>query len=206
MTTEYAIWSLLTTKSSDSEVASLLNKYDFYLFPVVNPDGFVYTQTNDRMWRKSRQSTTSSSCPGVDLNRNWPNQWSGSGSSTSPCSETYRGPSAGSTPEIKGLAAFMNALSPKPKFYMDFHAYAQSWMFPYGYTCSKYAPDHSELQSISNGAIAALKAVSGTTYNAGPICKTIYQVNGDSVDYAYEVTGIKYSFTAELRDTGMFPL
>ncbi|TGZ77587.1 putative carboxypeptidase [Ascodesmis nigricans] len=198
MTTEYMAWNLLTTKGSDSIVASLLTKYDFYLFPVVNPDGFVYTQTNDRMWRKNRQSV-SSSCYGVDINRNWANKWSGSGSSTSPCSETYRGPSQGSTPEVQGLAAFQNALSPKPKFYMDFHAYGQMWMFPYGYTCSANAPDHTELQSLSNGAVAALKAVSGTTYTAGPICKTIYAVNGDSVDYSYEVTGIKYSFTAELR-------
>lgn len=202
MTTEYLIYNLLTTKGSDSTVATLLNKYDFYLFPVVNPDGFVYTQTSDRMWRKSRQATTSPSCVGVDLNRNWPNKWTGSGSSTSPCSETYRGPSQGSAPEIKGLIAFQNALKPKPKFYMDFHAYAQSWMFPYGYTCSALAPDNNELQTLSNGAISAIRSVSGTVYDAGPICKTIYQVNGDSVDYAYEVTGIKYSFTAELRDKG----
>lgn len=75
-------------------------------------------------------------------------------------------------------------------------------MFPLGYSCSGSAPDNAALAAMATGAIAALKAVSGTVYKSGPICKTIYAVNGDSVDYSYEVTGIKYSYTAELRDTG----
>lgn len=42
----------------------------------------------------------------------------------------------------------------------------------------------------------------GTPYKTGPICSTIYQVNGDSVDWALEVLKVKLSLTAELRDTG----
>lgn len=120
MTAEYFIYQLLA--GTDTDVATLLTKYEFYIFPVVNPDGFVYTQTTNRLWRKSRQPNSSASCPGTDLNRNWPNQWSGSGSSTSQCDETYRGATAGSSPEVKGLLAFQNGLSVKPKFYMDLHA------------------------------------------------------------------------------------
>jgi carboxypeptidase A4 len=37
--------------------------------------GFVYTQTTDRLWRKNRQTLSSSSCVGRDVNRNWPYQW-----------------------------------------------------------------------------------------------------------------------------------
>jgi carboxypeptidase A4 len=54
---EYAAYQLLT--SSDPTTAAFKNTYDFYIFPIVNPDGFAYTQTSDRMWRKNRQSTPS---------------------------------------------------------------------------------------------------------------------------------------------------
>lgn len=56
--------------------------------------------------------------------------------------------------------------------------------------------------SLATGAAAAIKAVYGTDFEAGPICTTIYQATGGSVDYSYDVSKIKYSFTAELRDTG----
>ncbi len=39
----------------------------------------------------------------------------------------------------------------------------------------------------------------GTEYEVGPICSTIYQTAGDSVDWAYGDAGIKYSFTNELK-------
>ncbi len=42
----------LATNSAANE--DLLNSLDWYILPVVNPDGYAYTQTNDRMWRKTR--------------------------------------------------------------------------------------------------------------------------------------------------------
>jgi hypothetical protein len=88
------------------------------------------------------------------------------------------------------------------QLYMDIHSYSQLWMYPYGYTCSGVVPESSKYESLSKGAVAAVKAVHGTTFTAGPICQTIYQVSGDSVDYAYEVAKAKYSMTVELRDEG----
>lgn len=80
MTVEYLAYQLLTTYASDATTRSFLDAYDFYIMPVVNPDGFVYTQTNDRMWRKNRSPAPSgSSCVGIDENRNWPYQWDVSG-------------------------------------------------------------------------------------------------------------------------------
>ncbi|KAJ4385113.1 hypothetical protein N0V85_008229, partial [Neurospora sp. IMI 360204] len=61
---------------------------------------------------------------------------------------------------------------------------------------------NTEYQSLARGAVAAIKAVYGTTFNYGPICTTIYKTTGTSVDYAFDVTGADYSFTLELRDTG----
>lgn len=45
-------------------------KYNRHIVPVLNPDGYEYTHTQDRMWRKNRASY-GGECVGVDLNRNF---------------------------------------------------------------------------------------------------------------------------------------
>jgi carboxypeptidase A4 len=77
-------------------------------------------------------------------------------------------------------------------------------MYPYGYTCSATVQNSAKYQSLTSGAIAAVQKVHGTVFQGGPICSTIYQVSGDSVDYAYENAKASYSMTVELRDTGNY--
>lgn len=72
--------------------------------PFVNPDGFDFTWTDDRLWRKNRRNNGNSY--GVDLNRNYDDHWGGPGASDVPSSDTYRGPSAASEPEVQALTAF----------------------------------------------------------------------------------------------------
>ncbi|KAK3610301.1 hypothetical protein CHS0354_029767 [Potamilus streckersoni] len=72
------IWmmdKLVFNPLSDPDVATLLNHFDFYLIPVLNPDGYEYSRTNDRLWRKNRRINSGSTCIGVDLNRNFDYQW-----------------------------------------------------------------------------------------------------------------------------------
>jgi carboxypeptidase A4 len=203
MVVEYAAYQLLASTKADD--LTYKNKFDFYIFPIVNPDGFAYTQSTDRMWRKNRQSTPSASCVGRDINRNWPSHWSQTGgASTSPCAEDYKGASQGDAVENKALKANLDSIAAGKgiALYMDIHSYSQLWMYPYGYTCSGTIPESAKYASITKGAVAAVKAVHGTSFTSGPICSTIYQVTGDSVDYAYEVAKAAYSMTVELRDTG----
>lgn len=76
MTVEYLMYQIVSGYGTDDVATAMLDAYDFYLLPVVNPDGFVYSQTNDRMWRKNRSKAPSgSSCLGTDINRNWPYKW-----------------------------------------------------------------------------------------------------------------------------------
>lgn len=39
MSTEYNAYQLLTRYSSDSTIRALVDKFDFYIMPIVNPDG-----------------------------------------------------------------------------------------------------------------------------------------------------------------------
>lgn len=107
----YFAYQLLTKYASDANIRALVDKFDFYITPVVNPDGFVYSQTTDRLWRKNRQTVSGNTCVGRDINRNWPYKWElTGGASTSPCSETYKGQVAGDSPENLGLRTQINQL------------------------------------------------------------------------------------------------
>ncbi|EER28044.1 carboxypeptidase A1 precursor, putative [Coccidioides posadasii C735 delta SOWgp] len=206
MVVEYMAASLLSNSSAaDATVQAMLDSYDFYIFPVANPDGFVFTQTRDRMWRKNR-TPNQGACPGTDLNRNWPYMWEGSGSSPDPCDETYRGAQPGDAPETQLWLEYLPRLveSQGVKQYIDWHSYSQLFMTPYGYSCSETPDNHDMHISLANAFSQAVEAVHGTSFTTGPICNTIYQANGNSVDWAVDVGNIELGFAAELRDTGRY--
>ncbi|KAK3368684.1 hypothetical protein B0H63DRAFT_79957 [Podospora didyma] len=205
MVVEYLGYNLLTNYASSAEIKGFVDKYDFFIFPAVNPDGFLYSQTNDRLWRKNRQSTSGSTCIGRDINRNWPYQWSVSGgASTSPCDQDFKGTAQSDAPETTALAAWLRTVKARQglKLFIDYHAYSQLFMTPYGYSCTAVSTKNTELQALAKGAVAAIKASHGLTYKYGPICSTIYKATGSSVDYVNDVVGSDYTFTTELRDTG----
>ena len=52
---EYFAYQLITNYGKNATFTKWVDSYDWYIIPVVNPDGFVYTQTTDRNWRKNRQ-------------------------------------------------------------------------------------------------------------------------------------------------------
>ncbi|PHH62611.1 hypothetical protein CDD81_6845 [Ophiocordyceps australis] len=206
MVVEYFAWSLAGSYETDSEIRAFVDKYDFYLFPIVNPDGFKFTQSTNRMWRKNRQTSAGSPCLGHDINRNWPYQWEAPGSSQNPCAEDFRGESAGDAPETKSLSGFLKTVKDTQglKLYIDWHSYSQLFMTPYGYTCEALPANNDELQSLARGAVEAIRAVHGTSFEYGPICSTIYPAAGSSVDYVADVVKGDYVFTSELRDRGRF--
>lgn len=43
---------------------------DWYILPVLNPDGYEYSHEYDRMWRKTRSRHSEAHVPGI-LNSAW---------------------------------------------------------------------------------------------------------------------------------------
>ncbi|XP_056105898.1 carboxypeptidase B [Rhinichthys klamathensis goyatoka] len=192
----------VSTYGSDPEMTNLLDRMDFFVLPVFNIDGYEYTWSNNRMWRKTRSKNSGTTCIGTDPNRNFDAGWCTTGASSNPCSDTYCGSSPESEIESKNLANFIRTNKSIIKAYLTVHSYSQLLLFPYSY---KYglAADHSELLSVSQGAIAALRTLYGTKYTSGPGATTIYPAAGGSDDWAYDL-GVKYSYTFELRDEGRY--
>nr|XP_048308573.1 carboxypeptidase B [Myodes glareolus] len=190
------------TYGQESQMTQLLDELDFYVLPVVNIDGYVYTWTKSRMWRKTRSTKAGSSCVGVDPNRNFNAGWCEVGASRSPCSDTYCGPAAESEKETKALADFIRQNLSSIKAYLTIHSYSQMMLYPYSYA-NKLPSNNDELNALVKGAAKELASLYGTKYTYGPGATTIYLAAGGSDDWAYD-QGIKYSFTFELRDTGTY--
>lgn len=80
---------------------------DWFIMPVVNPDGYEFSHTGDRLWRKNRAPGGSGRCAGVDLNRNYGYRWGGEGASRRPCDEIYAGSRQFSEPETAALSNYV---------------------------------------------------------------------------------------------------
>jgi len=193
-TVTYILNQLLT--STDASIRSMAEKYDWYVFPHANPDGFVYTHAKDRLWRKTRSK--SASCYGADPNRNWGFHWREIGASTAECSETYAGKSAFSEIETKSFSTYITSLKGRIHAYLAFHSYSQLLLFAYGHTKTK-AYNHNDLQAIGTAAATSLAKRFGTKYKVGNVYDAIYPASGSSADWVYGTLGVPIAYTYELR-------
>ncbi|XP_035732272.1 carboxypeptidase B-like [Vespa mandarinia] len=178
---------------------------DYYILPVVNPDGYEYTFTNDRLWRKNRRNYAGSQCTGVDLNRNFGYKWGGMGTSKNPCSDIFAGSAAFSEPETNAIRNFFEASAADFKAYLTFHSYGQYFLYPWGYD-RRVPPDYADLDKIGRDAANAMKKadIAQSSYTVGNSATTLYAAAGGSDDWAKAILKIKYSYTIELRDTGLY--
>ncbi|KAM4693491.1 carboxypeptidase B-like [Discoglossus pictus] len=199
---QWFVKEAVATYGSDAEFTNLLNKLDFYVLPVLNVDGYAYTWTNNRMWRKTRSPNAGSTCIGTDPNRNFNAGWCTAGASAKPCDDTYCGSSPESEKETKALADFIRKNVASIRGYLTIHSYSQMILFPYSYSYA-VAKDHTELNNVAKAASARLTSLYGTRYTYGAGGTTIYLAAGGSDDWAYDA-GVKYSYTFELRDTGRY--
>lgn len=54
--------------------AELLEKVDWLIIPMQNPDGYEFSRNSQRLWRQNRRQITPT-CIGADLNRNFAFSW-----------------------------------------------------------------------------------------------------------------------------------
>ncbi|XP_062956608.1 carboxypeptidase A5 [Cynocephalus volans] len=192
---------IVSEYGKDHILTDILKAMDIFIELVTNPDGFAFTHSMNRLWRKNKSTRPGVFCIGVDLNRNWKSGFGGNGSNNNPCSETYRGPSPQSEPEVAAIVDFISAHG-NFKALISIHSYSQMLMYPYG--CSlEPVLNQIELYSLAKDAVKALYEVHGIKYIFGSISTTLYVASGITVDWAYD-NGIKYAFSFELRDTGRY--
>jgi carboxypeptidase T len=125
---------------SDPAVTGFVDGKEIWVVPSVNPDGAEYDISGGQYqgWRKNRQPNAGGTV-GTDINRNFTYLWGCcGGSSTSPSAEDYRGPSAGSSPEVRDVQAFVDSRVvggvQQIKGHIDFHTFAELVLWPFGHT------------------------------------------------------------------------
>ncbi|XP_026321193.1 carboxypeptidase B-like isoform X3 [Hyposmocoma kahamanoa] len=186
-------------RTFDKQPEYITNK-DWYFLPILNPDGYEYTHTSDRMWRKNRAHY--GQCVGVDLNRNFSCGWGENGeegSSSDPGNCFYRGPEPFSEPETKAVRRAIMEANTTFKVFLSLHSYGEVIIFPWGYTedpCSDYV----ELLEGGTAMAKAINKTSGRIYKVGSTKDLMYYAAGTSIDWSYGVANIPYSYMVELRD------
>lgn len=176
----------------DPAIRAFVDSTELWVVPVVNPDGYQYTWTGKRFWRKNRRGDF-----GVDLNRNFGVGWGGDGSSTSKRSEVYRGEREFSEPESRAIRDF--AKREQVALHVDFHAYGQLVLYPWGYTASP-AKDRDRFAAVGDRVASALFAPHGTRYSLMQSVQ-LYPASGTMTDWVYGEVGA-LSYTIELRPKG----
>lgn len=182
-------------------------KVNLIMIPVLNPDGYDYTWTTDRLWRKnrrtSRRRSTHDDCNGVDLNRNFDANFHGDGSSDDQCSQLYQGPGPFSEPESRAMANLIWSLRKNIKLAISFHSFSQIWTCPYAHqdSPSRDIRMHMEILKTIGDAVAK---VNGVHYTIGPLSSVLYVGSGFSMDWIYDKAGINHSYLVELRDKGYY--
>ncbi|MFQ5434843.1 MAG: M14 family zinc carboxypeptidase, partial [Anaerolineae bacterium] len=208
---------------TNADATWLVDYHEIWIVPTVNPDGHRLVELGAESGgspyyqRKNANQTngctvwppTMSTQYGVDLNRNHSFKWGGAGTSTSPCSQTFRGFSAASEPEVAAVQVLIRSLISDQRgpgdndaapantqgVFITLHSYSELILWPWGYT-NTTAPNKAGLQAIGDKM---------ATYNGYTSCQPgscLYAASGTSDDWAYGELGIP-SFTFELGSSFM---
>jgi carboxypeptidase T len=198
---------LVNNYGTDPDATWLLDHHEFHLVLQSNPDGRKFAE-GGQLWRKNTNQSycgATSSSRGADLNRNYPFAWTGSGSSTSPCSETYRGPSAASEPETQAIRDYVRAIFPDQRneslgtttpaptnatgLFFDIHSYSQLVLWPWGFTTTN-SGNHNAFRTLGR------KLAFFNNYTPQRAVD-LYVTNGTTDDFAYGELGVA-AYTIEL--------
>lgn len=198
MTVAYLASKFVDSYDTDPRVADILSTSRIVIVPVTNPDGYLYTWSTERFWRKNRRNNGDGSF-GVDINRNWGFEWGGQGASTDSFDDTYRGTGPFSEPENQILRDLALSYGDKFAAHIDYHTFSQLILWPFGYADGAVTPepDRTFYDNLATDLSNEIMSFSGVFYN--PIQSIdLYAASGASSDWFYGELGAK-SLTFELR-------
>ncbi|XP_064621357.1 carboxypeptidase B-like isoform X2 [Lineus longissimus] len=186
-------------RQNDGPIIDMLTTWDIHVIPIVNPDGYNYTWTVNRLWRKTRTPNIGSDCVGTDPNRNWDFHWR---AKEDPCQIIYPGPYPFSEPCVQAVADYLldrtNVL-----VYINVHSFGQMWLPSWGYT-HELPRDFDDLERVAQRAARASRIIFGSEYRVATSGQLLVSNRGVAKDWMKGVAGVKYTYTLELRDRGQY--
>src|SRR3954466_9052239 len=201
--TERRLFEYVLAHATDNatDIPALLRDNEMWFVPVVNVDGYDWTYNSKatRMWRRTITDNNGDDQitpdpDGVDPNRNWAEKWryDEEGADDILGSDTYRGPTPESEPEVAKLDALIGKL--KPKFLLDYHSYGPLILYPEGWQVETPSTD-----TPATAALAGLDDDHPAITRFDPdVSGELYTTNGDVTDHAYQRYG-SLAYTVELE-------
>ena len=190
-----------TDQDLNTNLTQYMKQVQVVIVPMVNPDGYVYTHTSNRDWRKNRRPNTGCeyrSFDGVDLNRNWEIDFAGiSSTSKNPCDENFIGPNAFSEYETKAMQQLVFKHGPFTA-HLDFHSFGQLVLGPWSYT-DDLPPNVKMVDAVGAALRKSLINSHGAMYRytRGANRSLLYPASGIMADWMFLKGAM--SFTIELR-------
>ncbi len=185
-----------------SDVRIILETLDLWLLPCLNPDGRHHVMTADDLWRKNRRDNPTTTCDGVDLNRNLDLLWGVTEGQTScsPCSEVFCGPSAFSEPETRNVKDLLD--SRRIDSFVDVHSYSELILYPWGHAPTQTVDPTKRFTGLPSGTCAPLGQPGYAEYMRPQDLLRFETVGQRIVDAISAVRGRIY--TSE-TGTGLYP-
>ncbi|XP_032691346.1 zinc carboxypeptidase-like [Odontomachus brunneus] len=159
--------------SNDFQIRNMAESYDWYIFPVFNPDGYVYTHTTDRMWTKTRKPYNNTI--GSNPNKNWGYMWDGH-LFFAKCN-MFAGPKPFSEIETKSMSEYIESIKDKFFAYFSFHSQSNDITYPPDFT------NNTEQYDSDMRRIALSFSISEYSYEFNNVFKTSDLDDGSSITY-----------------------
>jgi hypothetical protein len=190
-------WFIAEMQAGNAEVEDILDTSELWFVPVLNPDGYEFTFTDERLWRKNLRDNDGdesiTNADGVDLNRNYPEHWNydGEGSSSVIFSETFRGEGPASEPESQADIGLVEDMADF-RFAVSYHSFGQLLLYPQGWqTLTMTADDPIYIALSGTDDDPAIEG-----FNPG-VGADLYTTNGEFTDWAHGEAGV-LAWTPEL--------
>ena len=190
----FYMWYLLENYETDQEIRDIVDNTELYFIPCVNPDGYVYNETDEPqgggMWRKNRFNTH-----GVDNNRNYSyidnngnEVWNTAGTSNNTGNDTYAGTEPFSESENSAIRYFVE--NNDFKLALNNHTYSNLLLYPFGYDYNQFTEDNEVFESIS-GLLVQENGYENI------LSSELYPAAGDSDDFMYGMLTTENSGTRD---------
>lgn len=140
-----------------------------------------------RLWRRTRSfnPAVSTTCYGIDGNRNFNASFNTIGVSTNPCSDIYPGVEAFSEPETSYVRDILHEHLERLQLYLNIHSHG-NWVL-YGFGDTSLPSNVAQLHlvgAVMGAAIDVHKLPQAPFYLVGNSNFLLYGTSGNAQDYA----------------------
>jgi len=191
--------TLINSYSTNPEIESIINRYEIWIVPLINPDGnsaihndiSLNYRKNGRdldgdgnLYEYQCNNSWTCSTEGIDLNRNYDWYWQYGGSNV-PMNYYYRGASAGSESENQAITGLVARI--RPLLSLTYHSWGEVVYYPWQWNDNSAAPDSNVILEIASEYAMRIPKENGfETYDPEPSEGR----TGEALDWQYGRYGV----------------